>query len=176
MRGIHRRRRHGRQRCGGFATDFAGKRAPTVDLRSAGIIRGGGRDAVVHSCRNRHAGMYASSDVAPECTHHSIATTIHCRSALAREDVGTGDRDSANSPQNSVRATGLRRAHRRLRDRRQRCGGFVADIGTRDKDAANSPSISRASALLQGFCVLSTLIDTTLSRTTFDGALISACW
>jgi hypothetical protein len=41
----------------------------------------------------------AAAIVTPECTHHSIATKIHCRSALAREDVGRRDRDSADSPQ-----------------------------------------------------------------------------
>jgi hypothetical protein len=39
MRRICRRHRYARQRCGEFITDFAGKRAPTVDLRFIDIDR-----------------------------------------------------------------------------------------------------------------------------------------
>jgi hypothetical protein len=72
----------------------------------------------------------AAAVVTMEYTYRSSATNIPCRSALAREGVGRGDRDAADLPQTSVRAIEMRQIHH----------------------------CSRAIALLQLACVSSTLI------------------
>ena len=114
LRRIHRRIRDGRQRCGEFATDFAGKRAPTVDLRFAGIIRGGGRGAAFRIC----------TTLTPECMHRQTSRR-NARITPSRRRSIVGARLPAKT---SAGVTGLRRIHRRRRYGRQRCGEFTTDF------------------------------------------------